>query len=138
MVDASEGWREIAPAEHALLLHLLRGEFQGKEEILRQMDSVEVMPVGSEGSLKLRTSGPLAKVKDNDAPSPRANDLIAVEGFYDDEPIDQRPFIGIGKLVRLALHVTDGRISELEIYKENGGPILTSPYEIDLSKVYFY
>ncbi|EHJ94971.1 hypothetical protein AT5A_27784, partial [Agrobacterium tumefaciens 5A] len=32
----------------------------------------------------------------------------------------------------------NGRISELEVYKEDGSPIQTDPYEVDLSKVHFY
>ncbi|WP_245500022.1 MULTISPECIES: DUF6984 family protein [Rhizobium] len=138
MVDNSEHWREIDPRERALLMHLVRGEFQGKAEILQQMNSVEVMRVSSEGSLRLRTSGPVADVRDNDAPSPRANDKIPVEGFYDDEADDKKSFLSVAKLVRLALHVTDGRLSELEIYKEDGSTIVTGPYEIDLSRVHFY
>ncbi|MBY5774186.1 hypothetical protein HFN63_29480 [Rhizobium leguminosarum] len=135
MADNSEHWRDIDPRERALLMHLLRDEFQGKAEILQQMNSVEVMRVSPEGSLRLRTSGPVADVRDNDAPSPRANDKIPVEGFYDD---DKKSFLSVAKLVRLALHVTDGRLSELEIYKEDGSTIVTGPYEIDLSRVHFY
>jgi len=40
--------------------------------------------------------------------------------------------------VRIALRVTTGTLSELEIYKENGKPILLDPYEIELSRVHFY
>lgn len=120
-------------------MHLLRGDFQGKAEVLEQMNSVEVMQISPDGSLKLRSAGPLAKVTDNDAPSTRVGDRIPVEGFYDDVTSGRRKsFFRIAKLVRLALHVTDGRISELEIYKEDGSPILNTPYEIELSKIYFY
>lgn len=138
MIDGLEDWREIDHRERALLMHLLRGDFQGKAEILEQISSIEVMRLSPTGSLKLRSRGPRAAVKDNDAPSPRANDHIPVEGFYDDEAPSQKNIVRIARLVRLALHVTDGRISELEVYKEDESPILTSPYEIDLSKVHFY
>jgi hypothetical protein len=138
MVDELKNWRGIDSRERALLMHLLRGEFQGKAEILEQMKSVEVMRISLEGSLRLRSGGPLAEVKDSDSPSPRANDHIPVEGFYDDEAADSTSFFHVARLVRLALHVTGGKISELEIYKEDGTPILTDPYEIDLSRVHFY
>lgn len=92
MVDNSEHWREIDPRERALLMHLLRDEFQGRAEILQQMNSIEVMRVSPEGSLRLRTSGPVADVKDNDAPSSRANDKIPIEGFYDDEADDKKAY----------------------------------------------
>jgi hypothetical protein len=138
MIDGLENWRESNQSERALLMHLLRGDVKGKAEILEQISSMEVMQISPTGSLRLRSPGPLAIVKDIDAPSPRANDNIIVEGFYDDEDPSQKNNVRIARLVRLALHVTDGRISELEVYKEDGSPILTSPFEIDLSKVHFY
>ncbi len=138
MIDGLENWRESDHRERALLMHLLRGDFQGKAEILEQMSSVEVMRISPTGSLKLRSQGPLAIVKDNDAPSPRPNDHIPIESFYDDEAPNQKSIVRIARLVRLALHVTNGRISELEVYKEDGSPIRTDPYEVHLSKVHFY
>ncbi|MNE95994.1 hypothetical protein D3C80_1941500 [compost metagenome] len=96
------------------------------------------MRISPTGSLKLRSQGPLAIVKDSDAPSPRPNDHIPIESFYDDEAPNQKSIVRIARLVRLALHVTNGRISELEVYKEDGSPIRTDPYEVDLSKVHFY
>ncbi|WJH39984.1 hypothetical protein N7E02_25490 [Aliirhizobium terrae] len=101
------------------------------------MTSAEVVRLTSEGSLRFRTDGPLADVMDNDAPSSRDNDFIPVEGFYDDAADHGRP-LSVARLVRLALHVTNGRISELEIYKEDGSPIITDPYDVDLDRVYFY
>lgn len=55
MIDGLENWREIDHRERALLMHLLRGDFQGKAEILEQMSSVEVMRISPTGSLKLRS-----------------------------------------------------------------------------------
>lgn len=130
-------WRPIGVAEHALLMHLLRGEFPGRPEILEQVKSIEVMRVGR-WSLALRGQGPLADVKDSDSPSPRPNDRIPVEAFYDDVIDETKCRLRIAALVRIALHVTNGKLSELEIYKENGKPILVDPYEIDLSRVHFY
>lgn len=130
-------WRPIGVAEHALLMHLLGQEFQGRTEILEQVKSIEVMRIGR-WSLALRSQGPCADVKDSDAPSPRPNDRIPVEGFYDDVIGETKCLVRIAVLVRIALHVTAGKLSELEIHKENGKPILIDPYEIDLSRVHFY
>jgi len=134
MIEKSmaERWRPIGTRERDVLMHLLRGEFPGRSEILRQMQSVEVMRIDPEGSLKLRSDGPLADVQNNDYPSERKNGRIPVEGFYMDD-VDES-----GALVHLLLHVIDGKINELEIYKEDGGPILIDPYEIELSRIYFY
>lgn len=65
MVDEWKNWRGIDSREHVLFMHFLRGEFQGKAEILEQMKSVEVMRINPEGSLRLRSGGPLAEVKDS-------------------------------------------------------------------------
>jgi hypothetical protein len=130
-------WREIGVAEHALIMHLLRTEFQGRAEILEQVKSLQVMRVGR-WSLMLRSGGPIANVKVGDTQSRRPNDRIPVEAFYDDVIAESKWLVRIGALVRIALHVTDGKLSELEIYKENGKPILIDPYEIDLSRVHFY
>lgn len=130
-------WREIGVAEHALIMHLLRNGFQGRTEILEQVKSLKVMRVGR-WSLMLRSQGPFANVKENDSPSPRPNDCIPVEGFYDDVIDENKGLIRIAALVRITLHVTGGKLYELEIYKENGKPILIDPYEIELSRVHFY
>lgn len=129
-------WRSIGVAERALIMHLVAREFEGRAAILKQMESLEVMRSGR-WSLMLRTQGPLADVKDSDAPSRRPNDRIPVEGFYDDV-IEESKWPRVAALVRITLHVTNGKLSELEIYKENGRPILIDPYEIDLSRVHFY
>lgn len=131
-------WRPIGVAEGALIMHLLSQEFPGRAEILEQLNSLEVMRIGFGRSLKLRSQGPYADVKDSDAPSSRPNDRIPVEGFYDDVIDETKGTFGMAALVRLALHVTGGTLSELEIYKENGRPILIDPYEIELSRVHFY
>ena len=136
--NEAEDWRDINPREYALLMHLLRGEFLGKAEIIDQLRSVQVFRARSAAGLMLRTTGAVAIVKDSDAPSDRDDDHIVVEGFYDDEPSRDKSLFRVAKLVQLALHVTHGRISELEIYREDGGQILLDPYEIDLSKVHFY
>ncbi len=127
-----DNWRPIGNVEHDLLMHLLRGDFPGRRQILDQMQSVEVMRIDPEGSLKLRSQGPKANVRDNDYPSDRVNGRIPVEGFYMDD-VDES-----GALVHLLLHVIDGKIDELEIYKEDGTPILIDPYEIELDRIYFY
>lgn len=127
-----DNWRPIGTVEHNLLMHLVRGDFPGRRQILDQMQSVEVMRIDPEGSLKLRSNGPVADVRDNDYPSDRINGRIPVEGFYIDD-VDES-----GALVHLLLHVIDGKIDELEIYKEDGTPILIDPYEVELDRIYFY
>lgn len=130
-------WRPICAAEHALIMHPLLKEFRGRAEILEQLKSLEVMRVGR-WSLMFRSQGPLADVKDSTAPSPRPNDYIPVEGFYDDVIVETQGLQSTAALVRIALRMTTGTLSELKIYEENGKPILLDPYEIELSRVHFY
>lgn len=137
MPNDAMDWRQIEPRERALLMHLLRGEFHGRAEILEQLQSLEVKPISPEGSLRFRSSGPLADVEDIDAPSNRANDKVPIRGFYDDD-LSSNAIFRFASLVMLVVHVTDGKISELEIYKEDGSTINNDPYEIELSKVHFY
>lgn len=137
-VDAPvRDWRPIGVSERALIMHLVREEFEGRAAILEQMKSLEVMRVGR-WSLMLRSEGPLAEVKDSDSPSPRPDDRIPVEGFYDDVIVASKWGLGLAEIVRIALHVTSGKLSELKIYKENGKPIILDPYEVDLSRIHFY
>lgn len=137
-VDAPlRNWRPIGFAEHALIAHLLRHEVKGRAAILEHVEALEVMQV-DRYSLMLRSRALLSDVKDIDATSPRLNHAIVAEGFYDDVIEEGGGLVRIASLVRIALHARGGKLSELEIYKENGKPILLDPYEIDLSRVHFY
>lgn len=80
------------------------------------MQAALVSQIASEGSLAFRTAGPSAQVKQR----------VAVEGRYIDGPVDAG-----GASVEVLLHVVDGRMTELEVYKVDGSPILTGPFEID-------
>lgn len=60
------------------------------------------------------------------------NQRIAIEGFYADD------VGGRGRLVHLLVHVVDEKLHGLEIYKEDGSPILIDPYEVDIQKIYYY
>ncbi|WP_313617066.1 hypothetical protein [Agrobacterium sp.] len=138
MGEEDKCWRDPTSTEHALIMHLLRGDFRGKAQIVAQLASLQAMSIGQGVGLMLRTNGPLADVDNNDAPPADSNDRIVVEGFYDDQEPGHTGLFQVAALVRLALHVSNGRLSKLDIYKENGRAICTSPYEIDLSKVHFY
>lgn len=127
-----ENWRTIHKTERDLIMHLLRVDFPGRNHLVAQMQSVEVKRIDPQGSLKLRSAGPLADVEDNDRPSDRAKGRIPIEGFYMDDA-DER-----GALVHLLLHVIDGKIDEFEVYKEGGSPISKDPYLVELSQICFY
>lgn len=81
---------------------LLKEGFPGRQALLEQVPSLSVCPIDKEGSLRLETSGPRAKVKQR----------VPVEAMQED--ID-------GVTIHILLHVIDGLMNELEIYKDDLG-----------------
>lgn len=79
-----------------------------------------VSQIDPEGGLAFRVAGPSAQVKQR----------VPVEGRYDDGPLD----LG-GASVEVLIHVVDGKLNELEVYKVDGGAILIRPTEIDPAEI---
>jgi hypothetical protein len=102
-------WREPTAEEEGLLALLLSAEFAGKEAIARQLGSAQVRVIDSEGSLALRVSS-----------SERADVKHRI-------PVEAEAHDRDGVMVHMLLHVVDGVVSELEIYKEDSSPILDLP-----------
>ena len=98
--------RPLTASERALLDKLVETSFPGSNEIKAQLQSIKVRTIDDDGSLELvSTSGPAAKVTGR----------VPVEG----ELLDRD---GVG--VHVLLHVVGGRITELEVYKEDGSEVL--------------
>lgn len=79
---------------------LLKEDFPGRQALLKQMPSLFVAPLDAEGSLRLEASGPRADVKER----------VPVEALLEDRD---------GSTIHVLLHVIDGLMTELEVYKEN-------------------
>jgi hypothetical protein len=94
--------RPLTPAERNVLLALLSEEFPGRDALLDQVTSLTVRSIDREGSLELKASGPKADVKAR----------IPVEAVMEDQD---------GFLIHILLHVCEGLLNELEIYKDNLG-----------------
>lgn len=120
--ELPEKWRPRGVRESLVVEKLLSADFAGRDELVIQLKEAMVMRIDANGSLRFRGDGPFANVAER----------VAVEGFYCDD------VNGRGALVHLLLHVVDGRLHELEIYKEDGSPILIDPYEIEASLINFY
>lgn len=114
------GWRPLSERERALLAHLLSFDFVGRDALNDQLQAALVSQIASESGLAFRTAGPSAQVKQR----------VPVEGRYIDGPLDAG-----GASVEVLLHVVDGRMTELEVYKVDGSPILTGPFDIDPTDV---
>lgn len=117
-----EPWRALVPGEVAVLDLLLATDFPGRSELAAQARSAIARRVDQEGSLRFHVDGPLAGVRGR----------VPVEGHYHDDgsgPGPHRP------AVNFLLHVVDGRLHELEVYKDDGSPILIQPFEVPLSEI---
>lgn len=108
-------FRPPRPNERELLGKLLEGDFPGREELCTQLESVTVKEIDEDGSLALAVaSGPKAPVRHR----------VPTEGMCPD---------GDGKMVFVLLHVVNGTMNELEIFKEDGSKILRPPAARDLN-----
>jgi NAD+--asparagine ADP-ribosyltransferase len=106
-------YRNLSDWEERLLARLLAAEFPGREEIAEQVRNCVVKTIDREGSLafQVRTKA-LAPVEKR----------IPVEAEAKD--ID-------GQTVHALLHVSKGKVAELEIYREDGSPIQRLPVPQD-------
>jgi len=116
-------WRPLGTREAAVMVWLLRVEFEGRDALVAQLQTAMVKRIDRNGSLQFCIEG---------GPPALVAQRIAIEGFYLDD------VGGHGPLVHLLIHVVGERLHELEIYKEDGSPILIDPYEIDISKIHYY
>lgn len=94
--------RSLSPGEQEVILALLKDEFPGRRALLDQVPNLSARSIDREGSLELRASGPKAEVTNR----------VPVEAFMYDQD---------GFSIHVLLHVRDGLLSELEIYKDNLG-----------------
>lgn len=83
-----------------MIVALLREEFPGRGALLEQVPSLAVAPIDAEGSLRLEATGPRAEVKER----------VPVEAMLED--VD-------GVTIHISLHVVDGLMVELEVYRED-------------------
>jgi hypothetical protein len=105
----STNFREISSDEKQLLQHLLNIDFPGRDAIQEQVGNSLVAEIDENGSLEFKSKiGIKANVKKR----------IPIEAEFED--ID-------GVRVHLLLHVVNGVVKELEIYKDDGSPIIKIP-----------
>ncbi len=105
--DVSEPqFRQPTGPELSLLTGLISSGFQGAVELMEQLATARVAPIDADGSLRLQpTTGTLAPVRRR----------IPVEATYADDD---------GVSVHVLIHVIDGLLDQLEIYREDSEPVL--------------
>lgn len=100
-----ENRRPPTEDEMKLFLALFNTSFQGLDELRTQVNFMKVRNIDGDGSLKLFSGGGLRA---------EVSRRIPVEAEVDD--VD-------GVIIHLLLHVADGLLDELEIYREDSTPV---------------
>ena len=98
----------------AVLQRLLSSSFPGVEQLREQLKGLLVQPLDQEGSLRLIVQNKCVA---------RVAARVPVEGSYS----DSYSLNDFEARVRILLHVLDGELFELEVYKDDGTPILRLP-----------
>ena len=108
MTKNDHTFRDLTTHEQGIIDRLLEKAFPGRDEICEQMKNCLVRTIDEDESLEfLVKSDVKAKVKRR----------IPVEAECQDTD---------GVLIHILIHVIDGKVNELEIYKEDGSPIIES------------
>lgn len=94
-------WHPLAPSERALVDALLADAFPGRDELRAQVAGAHARVIDSDGSFALRATGPSARVIHR----------VPVTGSTRDDE-------GIG--VEVLLHVVEGLMVEVEVYRVDG------------------
>ena len=119
----SHGWRTPSPTESYLLERLLRVHFSGAAELRTQLRMAQVRTIvdyaESDASLEFLVP--------KEAPVALTRVRIPTEASYVDRD---------GVEVHVLLHIVDGRLRELEVYKDDGTEILVDPVSAPLHIVH--
>ena len=102
-------WRDLAPNETKILRKMLSQDFPGRNEMASQIERAQARQIDEEGSLEFKVP-----------PEPRIETKHRIPVEAECADID-------GVRVHFLLHVVDGRIKELEIYKEDSSPLFSRP-----------
>ena len=104
-------FRPLTGVEAAIIERLLGHDFVGRVELLQQLVGLEASAIDGSGSLWLKaTHGERAPIRSTPAVEARYPDLDASDEF--------------GSCVNVLLHVKEGYLSMLEMYKDDGSKIM--------------
>ena len=108
-MNSYKRYRALSSYERGILDRLLEADFPGRSQISEQLGKCLVRTVDKEGSLELHVQTDLkAEVKRR----------IPIEGEVEDAD---------GILIHVLLHVVNGVVTELEVYKDTPSPIIKRP-----------
>jgi hypothetical protein len=99
-------FRPLSDLERLAIAKLLNQDFPGRSELAQQTDGASGRTIDADGSLAL--------APDPAKPPAEVTRRIPVEAEFDDTD---------GVTVHVLLHVVEGYLSELEIYREDSAPL---------------
>lgn len=102
-------FRKLNLEEKDLLVRLLSAKFPGSSELQCQVGKARVRTIDENGSLAFLVSA---------ASSAEVERRIPVEGYCEDSD---------GVMIHFLVHVLDGTLSELEIFKEDNSRLMRVP-----------
>ncbi len=102
-------FRELTDYERRVIDKLLEGDFPGRAALSEQITNSLVRELDADGCLEFDVRTDVKAI---------VKDRIPTEGEYDD--IDSIT-------VHILLHVVDGKVNELEIYKDDGSQVIQMP-----------
>lgn len=105
-------FRAPTDSEMALLRLLVSPAFRGSAALASQLDAIRVVPIDTDGSLRLQPA--ITRPAD-------VRRRIPVEATYSDAD---------GTIVFVLVHVLDGFLAELEIYREDSGVVIVPAAEV--------
>lgn len=110
-----KSYRSLTSEEARLLERLLEEDFPGRDALSRQIENSLVRRIDPDGCLEFQVlTDQQADVKCS----------VPTEGWAQDAD---------GVMIRVLLHVVNGKVDELEIYKDDGSRVIRMPNPSDLS-----
>jgi hypothetical protein len=107
-------FRQLRNEEEAILRKLLEIRFPGHDELVQQLFGLQVKSIDAEGSLQLLVAA--------DIKAPIIRGVVAEARYADLDTQDES-----NAYVNILLHVNEGQLSMLEIYKDDHSKIIKRP-----------
>ena len=105
--------RSMTSQEKGLLDILLSAEFQGKHEVKCQLEDALVETLDENGSLRFTVT------------------CLILANVFRRVPIEAQALDSDGAWIHLLLHVVNGKVAELEIYKDDSTPVTSDLMSVE-------
>lgn len=106
----TNAFRSLSSGEESIIRKLLEQPFAGRDELLVQLGNCQVKTIDNDGGLQIQVGGNAVQA-----------DTVARV------PVEAEARDADGATLHLLLHVVDGHLNELEIYREDGGTVQEFP-----------